>query len=106
MKKLQNFLVQNMQLLLIHARMAYINVPRRTYVSVPFLANKLRISLQWTDEDWKDYYRLNNHFKPIYDAAVLWKRNSYKPGSFMCLSFQFQKHLSLGRGCMILCYNK
>lgn len=94
------------ELCLRYQNLSYINVPRRTYVSVPFLANKLRISLQWTDEDWKDYYKLNSHFKPIYDAAVLWKRNSYKPGSFMCLSFQFQKHLSLGRGGMILCDNK
>ena len=42
----------------------------------------------------------------IYDAAVLWKKDSYIPGSFMCLSFQFQKHLSLGRGGAILCDNK
>ena len=38
----------------------------------------------------------------IIDAAVLWKENSYIPGTLMCLSFQFQKHLSLGRGGMIL----
>ena len=38
----------------------------------------------------------------IIDAAVLWKSNSYIPNTFMCLSFQFQKHLSLGRGGMIL----
>lgn len=36
------------------------------------------------------------------DAAVLWRENSYVPDTFMCLSFQFQKHLSLGRGGMIL----
>jgi dTDP-4-amino-4,6-dideoxygalactose transaminase len=39
----------------------------------------------------------------IIDAAVLWKKDSYITGTFMCLSFQFQKHLSLGRGGMILC---
>ena len=78
----------------------YINVPRRTYLSIPMLADKLGIHLQWSDEQWKDYYRVNGE---IYDAAVLWKRNSYIPGSFMCLSFQHQKHLSLGRGGMILC---
>ena len=55
---------------------------------------------------WQDYYKVNEHLKPIYDAAVLWKKDSYIPGSFMCLSFQFQKHLSLGRGGAILCDNK
>ena len=81
----------------------YINVPRRTYLSVPMLADKLGIALQWTDEQWQDYYRVNGD---IYDAAVLWKRDSYLPDSFMCVSFQYQKHLSLGRGGVILCPTK
>ena len=42
----------------------------------------------------------------IIDAAVLWEKNSYIPGTYMCLSFQFQKHLSLGRGGIILTDNK
>jgi len=87
-------------------KLSSISVPKRTYISVPFLANKLNINLKWRDEEWQDYYKVNEDFKPIYDAAVLWKKNSYIPGSFMCLSFQFQKHLSLGRGGAILCDNK
>ena len=47
------------------------------------------------------FYITNN----IIDAAVLWKKNSYLPTTFMCISFQFQKHLSLGRGGIILTYN-
>ena len=86
--------------------LSYISVPKRTYISVPFLANKLNIELKWRDEEWQDYYKVNDHFKPMYDAAVLWKKNSYIPGSFMCLSFQFQKHLALGRGGIILTDNK
>ena len=80
-----------------------ISVPHRTYVSIPFLAEKLGINLAWKDVEWKDYYYLTNN---IIDAAVLWKKDSYIPGTFMCLSFQFQKHLSLGRGGMILTDNK
>tara|TARA_R110000744_G_scaffold988_5_gene3629 strand:+ start:2714 stop:3346 length:633 start_codon:yes stop_codon:yes gene_type:complete len=94
------------ELCLRYQNLPYVSVPKRTYISVPFLANKLNIDLKWRDEEWQDYYKVNEHFKPIYDAAVLWKKNSYIPGSFMCLSFQFQKHLSLGRGGMILCDNK
>ena len=81
-----------------------IEVPKRTYLSVPFLADKLGIELKWKDETWVDYYKIGG--TNIYDAAVLWKKDSYIPGSFMCLSFQFQKHLSLGRGGMILTDNK
>jgi len=91
------------ELCLRHQNLSYITVPRRTYISVPFLADKLKIQLQWRDEDWVDCYQVNNHLKPIYDAAVLWKQDSYIPRSYMCVSFQFQKHLSLGRGGVILC---
>ncbi len=83
-------------------------VPRRTYLSVPMLANKMQIDLEWKDEKWENYYEIEckkNMLpvgKKLYDAAVLWEKNSYLKGTFMCLSFQFQKHLSLGRGGMIL----
>ncbi len=80
-----------------------INVPKRTYLSIPFLAHKLNIKLNWKDENWTDYYYLTDN---IVDAAVLWKRNSYVPGAFMSVSFQFQKHLSLGRGGIILTDNQ
>ena len=77
-----------------------ITIPTRTYLSVPFLAHKLNLNWSWKEEDWEDYYRIGN--TDIYDAAVLWKKDSYISNTFMCLSFQFQKHLSLGRGGMIL----
>ena len=84
-----------------------ITVPTRTYLSVPFLANKIGIELKWKEEDWTDYYYIDNNTNyKIIDAAVLWKPNSYISGTFMSLSFQFQKHLSLGRGGMILLDNK
>ena len=80
-----------------------INVPYRTYLSIPFLSNKLGINLKWKDENWVDYYYLNHN---IIDAAVLWEKDSYIPGTFMCVSFQFKKHLSLGRGGVILTDSK
>ena len=77
-----------------------ISIPKRTYLSIPFLSHKLGLPLEWRDESWEDYYEISN--SGIYDAAVLWKEMSYLPDTMMCLSFQFQKHLSLGRGGMIL----
>ena len=91
------------ELCLRYTEATYIEVPKRTYLSVPFLAEKLGITLLWKDEDWKDYY---NVYGNVYDAAVLWKEDSYISGTFMCISFQFQKHLSLGRGGMILTDNQ
>ena len=80
-----------------------ITVPKRTYISIPFLSQKLNIDLVWKEENWNDYYYITEN---IIDAAVLWKKGSYIPNTFMCVSFQFQKHLSLGRGGMILCDDK
>tara|TARA_Y100000310_G_C20519466_1_gene732927 strand:+ start:131 stop:733 length:603 start_codon:yes stop_codon:yes gene_type:complete len=80
-----------------------IRVPKHTYISIPFLAEKLKIEKEWKDENWKDYYYLT---KTVIDAAVLWRKNSYIPGTFMNISFQFKKHLPLGRGGVILCDRK
>jgi hypothetical protein len=76
-----------------------ISVPKHTYLSVPMLADKLNIELEWKDEIWQDYYYLTDD---IIDAAVHWKPNSYIPDTYMSVSFQFRKHLSLGRGGAIL----
>lgn len=94
------------ELCLRHTKETKINVPKRTYLSVPFLAEKMGLEREWRDEEWEDYYTLNYGDKRIIDAAVLWRKDSYIPNTFMCLSFQYQKHLSLGRGGVILLDNK
>ena len=79
-------------------------VPPNTYPSVPNLAQKIGIEFEWEEQEWSDFYFLGG--TNIVDATVLWKENSYIPNSLMCLSFQFQKHLRLGRGGMILTDDK
>jgi len=74
--------------------------PKRTYLSVPMLAEKLGINRRWVNGEWRDWYCLTDR---VIDAAVLWRRNSYITGQFMCVSFQHQKHLSVGRLGVILC---
>lgn len=92
-----------LELCLRHTKALEIEVPKHTYISVPFLADKLGISLKWKDENWVDYYNIT---PSIIDAAVLWKPNSYIPNTFMNVSFQYRKHLSLGRGGVILTDDK
>jgi hypothetical protein len=65
---------------------------------------KIGIQYRLIDAKWKEYYHLAH--TNIIDAAVTWRENSYVPNTFMCISFQFKKHLSLGRGGMILCDNQ
>jgi dTDP-4-amino-4,6-dideoxygalactose transaminase len=77
-----------------------INCPTRTYLSIPMTFMKLGLEWEFDDYDWEDYYYIG--CTNIIDAAVYWKRNGYVSDSLMCLSFQFKKHLNLGRGGMIL----
>lgn len=77
--------------------------PTRTYVSIPMLAEKLNIKRNWVNISWEEKYMIGNL---IWDAAVLWRPNSYMKKTFMCISFQFQKHLNLNRGGIILCDNQ
>jgi dTDP-4-amino-4,6-dideoxygalactose transaminase len=91
-----------LELCLRYMKETKINVPKRTYLSVPFLSEKLNLDREWRDENWENYYTINYGEKKIIDAAVLWEKNSYIPNTFMCISFQYQKHLSLGRGGIIL----
>jgi len=82
----------------------HVTFPTRTYISIPFLGEKLGLRWSWNPKQWKDYYYIGE--TKIVDAAVLWKKDGYIPETLMCLSFQFQKHLSLGRGGMILTDDK
>lgn len=80
-----------------------VTCPTHTYLSIPMTFEKLGIEWAFYDYHWKDYYYIGN--TNIIDGAVFWKENGYIPNTFMCLSFQFRKHLSLGRGGMILTDN-
>lgn len=93
------------ELCLRYERYNNIQIPEYTYISIPFTAEKLGIKWSWNKNYyWEDYYYISN--TNIIDAAVLWKKNSYIPGTYMCISFQFKKHLNIGRGGMILLDNK
>lgn len=78
-----------------------VTVPKHTYLSIPMTLEKLNLDWGFNDDKWSNYYDLKG--TNIIDAAVHWKEDSYIPNTFMCLSFQFKKHLSLGRGGIILC---
>ena len=81
-----------------------VTCPNHTYLSIPMTFNKLGLSWKFNRMNWEDYYYIGN--TNIIDAAVLWRETSYISGTLMCLSFQFKKHLSLGRGGMILLDNE
>jgi len=77
--------------------------PRYTYASVPMTLHKLDIKWHYEEIEWEEFYYLGG--TQIIDAATMWRPNSYRKGTYTCISFQFQKHLSLGRGGAILVSN-
>jgi len=91
------------ELSLILTRPAAVICPVYTYISIPFMLDKLGMNWSWSQKSWSGYYYLNHN---IIDAAPLWRRQSYVPGTMMCISFQYNKALPLGRGGMILLDNQ
>jgi len=89
-----------LELVLRYKRFTHLVCPTHTYLSIPMLANKLNIPLVWKDIEWIDGYNLSS---AVRDCATMWGRNKYQRFGYSCISFQYQKHLSLGRGGMILC---
>jgi len=81
-----------------------ITIPTHTYISIPFTLEKLNLKWNFEYQEWENFYYLGN--TNIIDAAVYWERNGYIENTYMCLSFQYRKHLSLGRGGAILLQNK
>jgi dTDP-4-amino-4,6-dideoxygalactose transaminase len=93
-----------LELCLRYKKIKKASCPNRTYISVPFTLLKLDIDWSFYYENWQEFYFLKG--TNIIDAAVLWRENSYIPHTFMCISFQYKKHLNLGRGGMILTDDK
>jgi dTDP-4-amino-4,6-dideoxygalactose transaminase len=89
-----------LELCLRYKKANQVTCPNETYISVPFTFIKLGLDWKFESQEWEDYYFIGN--TNIIDAAVFWKEGGYIPCTLMCLSFQFQKHLNIGRGGMIL----
>jgi len=89
-----------LELALIHTRASKASCPVHTYLSIPMTFMKLNLDWEFTTHRWINYYSVTSN---VIDAAVFWEKDGYVKDTFMCLSFQFKKHLSLSRGGMILC---
>ena len=83
---------------------SHVSCPKHTYLSVPMTFEKLNLSWEFNDAEWSYWYNIQG--TNIIDAATYWNNNGYVPKTFMCVSFQFKKHLKLGRGGIVLCDDK
>ncbi len=79
-----------------------VNLPRRTYCSVPGAVIHAGGKVNLADRGWRGSYDLFPY--PIIDSACHFQKGmvQFRPEFFWCLSFQARKHLPIGRGGMIL----
>ena len=78
----------------------HIALPAHTYMSVPMMLDKLHIPYSLSTQHWRESYDIIPGY--LRDAATLWRSQAHQSRSVTCVSFQFRKHLALGRGGMIL----
>lgn len=85
----------------VYSQVQRVWLPKHTYVSVPCSVMHAGGSVRfWQDLAWKGTYQLYPY--NIVDGCCRFRRGMYKKGMLHCLSFQYRKHLAIGRGGMIL----
>lgn len=88
----------------LYCKVKEVTIPKHTYFSVPAVIIHAGGKVKFSNLHWKGLYQLKPY--PIIDSAVRFRKKMYKPGFFHCLSFQYSKHIPIGRGGMILTDNK
>ena len=73
-----------------------IEIPGRTYSSVPMQIIHAGNRIRFTDADWDGNYALGD--TGIVDAATQFYHGMYQTNTLMCTSFHHRKILKLGRG--------
>lgn len=78
-----------------------VELPSRTYVSVPCSVIHAGGRVCFKDYEWHGDYRLDPY--PIVDSACRLEPGMYVKGHHVCISFSANKPLNIGKGGMILC---
>jgi dTDP-4-amino-4,6-dideoxygalactose transaminase len=88
------------ELCLRYDKITRVQFPAHTYLSIPMTMHKLGIEYSYSDKLWTGEYQFIG--TRIWDSARLLKESMYRTGQLQCLSFGFDKPLSIGRGGAIL----
>ncbi len=78
----------------------YIEIPRRTYVSVPMSIIHAGGEVRFRDEDWAGEYQLRPY--QIWDSARRFTSAMYRRSRMQCVSFHHSKILGDSQGGAIL----
>lgn len=77
-----------------------IEIPKRTYVSVPMQIMHAGAKVVFREEAWTGVYQLAP--LPLWDCARRFSTNMYDSGHFLCTSHHWSKTLGVQQGGMIL----
>lgn len=77
-----------------------VQIPKRTYVSVPCAIKLAGGIVAWREEAWRGSYQL--YPLPVHDSARRFTSGMYVAGQFQCVSFSASKILSAEQGGAIL----
>jgi dTDP-4-amino-4,6-dideoxygalactose transaminase len=77
-----------------------VTFPAHTYLSIPMIMHKQGITYNYNDKLWTGEYQFIG--TRVWDSARLLKQDMYRPGQLQCLSFGYDKPLSIGRGGAVL----
>lgn len=78
-----------------------VQIPKRTYVSVPMQVQHAGASIEFCDVEWRGLYQLAP--LPVWDSARFFSSGMYRSGQFICTSHHWSKTLGIQQGGMILC---
>lgn len=84
----------------VYKKVKEVEIPKKTYVSVPCSIIHASGKVKFRDEKWEGIYELKPY--NIIDGALRFRKGMYIKNSLHCLSFHFKKLLPIGRGGMIL----
>lgn len=80
-------------------KVGVVDIPKRTYVSVPMSIKHAGGSVTYRDEEWSGAYQLKPY--PIWDAARRFTSGMFS-GGMVCVSFHWNKPLGIQQGGAIL----
>lgn len=83
---------------------ADVEIPARTYVSVPAAVKLAGYRVKWSHDHWRGAYQLKPF--PIWDCALRFTGGMYERGAFQCVSFAAAKILGIEQGGAILHDNR
>ena len=78
----------------------FVEIPKRTYVSVPCAIKLAGGDVRWREEEWRGTYQLKP--MPVWDSARRFTSGMYIAGQFQCVSFAAAKILGAEQGGAIL----